>query len=144
MFYKRGAILIEHIIGHFTLFYSKLTTLEILFVVSLLFFLFFIFSCYFSHEERSLETSYMVVDQSPKILPPKINKSSHQRCAIKKVFLKISQNSQENTWCFPVNVVKFLRTSFFTEHVRMTASKLMIIVAILKIHPQNLINCTVS
>ena len=68
MFYKRGAILIEHIIGHFTLFYSKLITLEILFVVSLLFFLFFIFSCYFSHEERSLETSYMVVDQSSKIL----------------------------------------------------------------------------
>ena len=36
-----------------------------------------------------------------------------------KVFLEISQNSQENTWarvslhrCFPVNFVKFLRTPF--------------------------------
>ena len=68
MFYNRGTILIEHIIGHFTLFYSKLATLEILFVVSLLFVLFFIFSCYFSHEERSLEVSDMVLDESSKIL----------------------------------------------------------------------------
>ena len=51
----------------------------------------------------------------------------------KKVFLKISQNSQENTctrvsfykklkrlWhrCFPVNFTKFLRTSFLLEHLR--------------------------
>ena len=67
----------------------------------------------------------------------KISKSSHQRCSIKKVFLKISQNSQENIcaivsffnkvasprpatllkkrlWhrCFPVNFAKFLRTPF--------------------------------
>ena len=53
------------------------------------------------------------------------------RCSVKKVFLKISQNSQENTcarkrlrpatllkkrtWhrCFPVNFVKFLITSFY-------------------------------
>ena len=55
-----------------------------------------------------------------------------QRCSVKKVFLEISQNSQENTsglgpatllkkrlWhrCFPVNFVKFLRTPFFTEHL---------------------------
>ena len=48
-----------------------------------------------------------------------------QRCSEKKVFLEISQNSQENTcakvsfliklqveawhWCFPVNLKKFLR-----------------------------------
>ena len=55
--------------------------------------------------------------------------TSHQRCSIiKKVSLKFSQNSQENTWvrafflwsllkmrvqhmCFPANFVKFLRTS---------------------------------
>ena len=59
---------------------------------------------------------------------------------LKKVFLKISQNSQENTcarisfliklqastllkkrlWhsCFPVNIAKFLRPPFFTEHLR--------------------------
>ena len=46
-----------------------------------------------------------------------------QRCSVKKVFLEISQKSQENTcpkvsdkrlWhrCFPVNLVMFLRTSF--------------------------------
>ena len=52
-------------------------------------------------------------------------------CSEEKVFLKISQNSQENTcarfsflkkrlWrrCFPVNFAKFLRRLFFTEHLR--------------------------
>ena len=72
-------------------------------------------------------------------------RSSHQRCSIKKVFLeRSSQDSQENTcirdsylielqtwkavkkrlWhkCFPVNLVKFLREPFFTEHLWTTAS----------------------
>ena len=64
-----------------------------------------------------------------------------QRCSVKKVFLEISQNSQENTctgvsfliklqalgltllkkrlWhrFFPVNFVKFLRTLYFTEYL---------------------------
>ena len=46
-----------------------------------------------------------------------------QRCSVKKVFLEISQKSQENTcpkvsdkrlchMCFPVNLAMFLRTSF--------------------------------
>ena len=73
-------------------------------------------------------------------------RTSHQRCSIKKGFLKkISQNSQENTsdrvsfliklqalacifiksrrWdrCFTVNFVKFLRTPF-TEYLLVTAS----------------------
>ena len=64
-----------------------------------------------------------------------------QRCSVKKMFLKISQNSQENTrvavffdkvanlrpatllknrlrhrW-FPVNFAKFLKTSFLIEHL---------------------------
>ena len=56
-----------------------------------------------------------------------------QRCSVKKVFLKNSQNSQENTcarvsflikfqaerlWhrCFPVNFVEFLKTPVFIEH----------------------------
>ena len=64
-----------------------------------------------------------------------------QRCSVKKVFLKISQNSQENTcaralffnevadfrpvtllkkwlWhmCFPVTFEKFLRTCILIEH----------------------------
>ena len=64
-----------------------------------------------------------------------------RRCSIEKVYLEISQNSQDNNcariffnnvaglrpatllkkrlWyrCFPVNFVKFLRTSVFTEHL---------------------------
>ena len=61
------------------------------------------------------------------------------------MFLKISQNSQENVcarvsfshvpearnfikkrpwhWCFPVNFAKFLRTTYFTEPLRVTASE---------------------
>ena len=59
-------------------------------------------------------------------------------CSVKKVFLEISQNSQENTWasvsffkkvacnfikkrhwhrCFPANFVKFLGTSFLQERL---------------------------
>ena len=51
-----------------------------------------------------------------------------QRCSVKKVFLKISQNSQENSCarlflnkedsCTSEKLEKFLRTSFFTEHLR--------------------------
>ena len=65
-----------------------------------------------------------------------------QRCSVKKVFLEISQNSQEKRLCqspffnkvagqrpanlfikrlaqvFPVNFAKFLGTSFLTEHLR--------------------------
>ena len=59
-----------------------------------------------------------------------------QRCSIKKVFLKILQNLQENPcaripflinlqfkkrlWqrCSPVNIVKFLETPFFIKHLR--------------------------
>ena len=47
---------------------------------------------------------------------------------IKKIFLKTSQNSQKKTCvrvsflfqhrCFLVNIAKFLRISFFTEHLR--------------------------
>ena len=59
----------------------------------------------------------------------------------KKLFLRIYQNLQENTcprvslliifsllkkrlwhWYFPVNFVKCLRTPFFTEYLRVTAS----------------------
>ena len=45
-------------------------------------------------------------------------RSSHKRCSIKKVFLEISQNSQENTCAW----VSFLRT-FFAEHLWTTASQ---------------------
>ena len=59
-----------------------------------------------------------------------------QRCSVKNVFLEISQNSQslffkvavlrsatllkKRLWhrCFPMSFVKFLRTLFFTEHLR--------------------------
>ena len=52
-------------------------------------------------------------------------------CSLKKAFLEISRNSQENVcarvsflkkrlWhrCFPVNFATFLRTFFLTEHLR--------------------------
>ena len=67
-------------------------------------------------------------------------RSSHWRCSVKKMFLEISQNSQENTcarislliklqastlfkkslWhrCFPVNFSKFLRTPFLQNTSR--------------------------
>ena len=76
-------------------------------------------------------------------------RKSHWRCSVKKVFLEISQNSQDNTcvkvsllmklkasdlqlylkkrlWrrCFPVNVAKFLRAPFLQEHLLATASVL--------------------
>ena len=46
-----------------------------------------------------------------------------QKSSVKKVFLEILQNSQQNTCarasyrCFPVNFVKFLRPTFFIEHL---------------------------
>ena len=63
-----------------------------------------------------------------------LERSSHQKCSVKKMFFKISQNSQESTcsrvsflatllkkglWhsCFPVNSVEFLRTPFLTEEL---------------------------
>ena len=56
-----------------------------------------------------------------------------QTCSVKKVFLEISQNSQENTsarvsilikWhrCFPVNFAKFLRTPFLNRTSPVAAS----------------------
>ena len=72
---------------------------------------------------------------------------SSQRRSVKSELLKISQNSQENNcardslfhkdaslgsatllknslWnrCFPVNLTKFLKTPFLTEHLRVAAS----------------------
>ena len=58
-------------------------------------------------------------------------RSRRRRCSVKKVFLEISQYSQENTccqglnfikkdtryMCFPVNFAKFLRTTFLTEQL---------------------------
>ena len=41
-----------------------------------------------------------------------IYRSSHQRCSIKKVVLRISQNSQENTVPESAKFAKFLRAPF--------------------------------
>ena len=53
-------------------------------------------------------------------------KAVAKRCSVKKVFLEISQNLQENTCarvlCFPVNFVKFLRTTFFYRTSLVAAS----------------------
>ena len=70
-----------------------------------------------------------------KLTNDKNTRSSHQRCSVKKGFLQISQNSQENTCVgisFLINFIKketptqmfscefakFLSTRFFTEHLR--------------------------
>ena len=85
-----------------------------------------------------------------------------RRCSVKKLFLEISQNSQEKAcarvslliklqgwglrpaallkkrpWykCFPVNFSKFLRKSFFIEHLwwlllSVTASAILMIIAV--------------
>ena len=52
-------------------------------------------------------------------------KSSRPEVFCKKILLKTSQNSQENTCarvfvpeCFPMNFTKFLRTPFLPEHLR--------------------------
>ena len=81
---------------------------------------------------------YSAYKTSSQILPEAVA----QRCSVKKVFLEISRNSQENTcvrvsfsiklqaevcnfikkrlWyrCFPVKFVKFPRTPFLKEHFR--------------------------
>ena len=70
---------------------------------------------------------------------PKLNlifRSSRQGCSIKKLFLKISQNSQENssarallikrealTQVLSCEFCKIFKNTFFTEHLRATASK---------------------
>ena len=53
-----------------------------------------------------------------------ISEAVARRCSVKKVFLEISQNSQEST-CARVSFLiklqasaKFLRTPFLTEHLR--------------------------
>ena len=63
--------------------------------------------------------------QKNKVFYAEITEAAVGRCSVKKVFLEISRNAQENTsapatllkkklWdgCFPVNFAKFLRTSF--------------------------------
>ena len=65
------------------------------------------------------------------------DRNSHQRCSVKKVFLEISQNSQENTYAkvflnkvpgFRIAtllkkrlwhrcICEFLKTPFFIEHL---------------------------
>ena len=52
-----------------------------------------------------------------------------RRCSLKKVFLEISEKSQENTCARVSFLIKLqayrpLQNTFFTEHLRMTASGL--------------------
>ena len=63
-------------------------------------------------------------------------KNSHGRCSVKQTFLEISKNSQEH---IPVQslffnkvagLVKFLRTPFLTEHLRVTAFFMFLIIHI--------------
>ena len=79
--------------------------------------------------------------ESPNHINQRYAEAVVRRCSVGKVFLEISENSQENTcarvsfliklqrpatllkkrlWhrCFPVNFAKFLRIPFLTEHLR--------------------------
>ena len=62
----------------------------------------------------------------------RLSEAVAHRCSLKKVLLKIAKNFQKNSharglqlylkkrlWhrCFPVNFAKFLRTTFFVEHL---------------------------
>ena len=89
------------------------------------------------------ECSYKIAFQNAEAAVPKCSSEAvvTQRCSVKKLFREISQNSQENTCArvslliklqakvsnffkketlakvFPVNFVKFRRTSFLAEHL---------------------------
>ena len=94
---------------------------------------------------RKLETLYalFLIFRQSFFIKGKETEAVIERCSVKKVFLEISQNVQENNcatvsfWnkvvglraatlfkkglrhrCFPVNFVKFLKTHFLTEHLR--------------------------
>ena len=62
-----------------------------------------------------------------------MSKSSHRRCSVRKVFLEISQNSQENACAraskietlaqvFSCEFCEISKNTFFTEHVWASAS----------------------
>ena len=58
-------------------------------------------------------------------------RSSHQRCSVKKLFLKVSQNSQENfikketlAQMFSCEFCETFENTFFTEHLWTTASEI--------------------
>ena len=86
--------------------------------------------------EVLLELNLWHANLGMQIWPCCMDRSSHQRCSIKKVFLEFSQNSQQNNFfvsfliklqasglflikkrmcrgCFPVNFTN----TFFTEHL---------------------------
>ena len=53
-----------------------------------------------------------------------LNRSSHQRCSVKKVLSRPATLLKKKLWhtCFHVNFAKFLITPFFTEQLWTTAS----------------------
>ena len=58
-----------------------------------------------------------------KLLFQIIFQSSHRKCSIKKGFLHISENSQENTCASVSFFIKFfIKLTYFTEHLLATAS----------------------
>ena len=95
----------------------------------------------------NLETEGKISEAVPKFLKHYYFTSSYLRCFVKKVFLEISQNLQENAcardsflikmqarfatlltnslWyrCFPMNFVKFIRTPFLQN----TSGRLLVL-----------------
>ena len=86
---------------------------------------------------KKFQAMFFLVENTDKILErnslTQKSEVAVRRCSSKYVFLKISQNSQENTWSsfntftgqkgLPVNFAKIFRKTFFTEHLLITTSK---------------------
>ena len=65
-----------------------------------------------------------LLKMTPSEVPPSEFRSSHWRCSIKKVLLKISPNLQENTCAriFFNKACEIFQNNHFSEHHRATAS----------------------
>ena len=117
---------------------------------------------FFSSLRRSLRAfSNAILKNTPDIKSSCGNsfRSSHQRCSVKKVFLEISQNSQESTCArvsFLIKLLFFLKketlaqvfscefyeiskNTFFTEHLWTTSSVLYLFQMILSNFFQNVV-----
>ena len=72
-------------------------------------------------------TFFMITWHDFNVYKMLIYRSCHQRCSIKKVFLKISQNSEgieeSLAQVFFGEFYEFLKNTFFTEHLWVNASR---------------------
>ena len=64
----------------------------------------------------------IVIVNATLVAQRRIDRRSHGRFSIEKLFLKISQNSQENTCASSCEFSEIWKTTFFTKHFWVTAS----------------------